>query len=66
MRLYRTDATSAAQIRFAFQIHAQAFDAVYLALAQALGATLATLDSGMRTAAPYWRAALRSAAIERP
>jgi predicted nucleic acid-binding protein len=43
--------TVAALVRFAVRRHVQGYDAVYLALALAAGARLATLDGGLRTAA---------------
>lgn len=49
--LYRTASPIASQVRFALQHNVQGYDAVYLALAMALGAKLATLDSGLRSAA---------------
>lgn len=51
MRLYRALAPISSQVRFALQHHVQGYDAVYLGLAMALGASLATLDGGLRTAA---------------
>lgn len=51
MRLYRTVAPISSQVRFAMQYNVQGYDAVYLGLALALGAQLATLDGGLRTAA---------------
>jgi predicted nucleic acid-binding protein len=51
MRLYRTVAPISSQVRFAMQYNVQGYDAVYLGLALALGARLATLDGGLRTAA---------------
>lgn len=57
MRLYRTLAPISTQVRFALQHNVQGYDAVYLGLALALGARLATLDGGLRTAA-------RSAGVE--
>ena len=51
MRLYRTTTSIATQVRFATQHNVQGFDAVYLALALALDAEIATLDGGLRTAA---------------
>jgi predicted nucleic acid-binding protein len=38
-------------VRFAVRHHVQGYDAVYLGLAMQLGAKLATLDGGLRTAA---------------
>lgn len=38
-------------VRFAVRRHVQGYDAVYLALALATGAKLATLDGGLKTAA---------------
>lgn len=38
-------------MRFAVRRHVQGYDAVYLALALATGAKLATLDGGLKTAA---------------
>ncbi|HWH83474.1 MAG TPA: type II toxin-antitoxin system VapC family toxin [Burkholderiaceae bacterium] len=51
MRLYRTLAPISSQVRFALQHGGQGYDAVYVALAVALGAKIATLDGGMKTAA---------------
>ena len=41
----------ASLVRFAVRHHLQGYDAVYLGLALHLGARLATLDGGLRTAA---------------
>ena len=41
----------ASLVRFAVRQHVQGYDAVYLGLAMHLGAKLATLDGGLRTAA---------------
>ncbi|MFT7724130.1 MAG: type II toxin-antitoxin system VapC family toxin [Roseateles sp.] len=43
--------TVAGLVRFAVRRHVQGYDAVYLALALATGAKLATLDGGLKTAA---------------
>lgn len=43
--------TVAGLVRFAVRRHVQGYDAVYLALAIATGAKIATLDGGLRTAA---------------
>lgn len=51
MRPYRTVAPISSQVRFAMQYNVQGYDAVHLGLALALGAQLAILDSGLRTAA---------------
>jgi len=51
MRLYRTVAPISSQVRLALQYNVQGYDAVYLGLALALGAQLATLDGGLHTAA---------------
>jgi predicted nucleic acid-binding protein len=51
MRLYRAVASTSSQVRFALQFNVQGYDAVYLSLAMALDAQLATLDGGLRTAA---------------
>lgn len=57
MRYFDTTGQLAELIRFAMRHSVQGYDAVYLALAMSLGARLATLDGGLRSAA-------RRAAVE--
>jgi len=51
VELFMIEQSVAAQVRFATRHNVQGFDALYLALAMSLGARLATLDGGLRSAA---------------
>jgi predicted nucleic acid-binding protein len=51
LRYFEFVSPMASLIRFAVRHHVQGYDAVYLGLALHLGAPLATLDGGLRTAA---------------
>lgn len=51
MRYFDNTSTLASVVRFAVRHHVQGYDAVYLGLALQLGAPLATLDGGLRSAA---------------
>ena len=57
----------APQVRFAARYNVQGYDALYLALAMQTGATLATVDGGLKTAARIAGVELFQAdAIKRP
>ena len=51
MRYFESSSPVASLVRFAVRYHVQGYDAVYLGLALHLGAKIATLDGGLRTAA---------------
>ncbi len=51
LRYFEITSPVASVVRFAVRHHVQGYDAVYLGLALHLGARLATLDGGLRTAA---------------
>lgn len=51
MRYFENSSPVASLVRFAVRYHVQGYDAVYLGLALHLGAKIATLDGGLRTAA---------------
>jgi predicted nucleic acid-binding protein len=50
LRFFELASPLASQVRFAVRHHVQGYDAVYLALAMRLNASLATLDGGLRVA----------------
>ena len=51
LHYFESSAPIASLVRFAVRHHVQGYDAVYLGLALHLGAKIATLDGGLRTAA---------------
>ena len=51
LRYFEITSPVASLVRFAVRHHVQGYDAVYLGLALRIGARLATLDGGLRTAA---------------
>ena len=51
LRYFESSSPVASLVRFAVRYHVQGYDAVYLGLALHLGAKIATLDGGLRTAA---------------
>lgn len=51
LRYFESLSPIASVVRFAVRYHVQGYDAVYLGLALHLGAKIATLDGGLRTAA---------------
>lgn len=51
VRYMNTNSPIASHVRFAVRHHTQGFDAVYLGLAIATGAKIATLDKGLLAAA---------------
>ena len=65
LRYFESSSPVASLVRFAVRHHVQGCDAVYLGLALHLGARIATLDGGLRTAARAAGLTLASASDKR-